>query len=196
MSAPSKARKKRRARGVSRGEKIAGLVVLVLAIWAVYSLSQPSSQPNPTTGQTSASGAPDFTLPVVGPNGLTGQRVSLSSFRGKVVLLEFMEPWCSHCQTMAPILESLYQQYGSNVVFLSVAGSWSGANVNDAATFIRDYRSSWVFVYDSSGTTFSAYGVQATPTFFLIDRNGQIASTYQGAVSADTLASDLTRLSS
>jgi cytochrome c-type biogenesis protein len=194
MSTPSKARRKQRGKGVSRGEKIIGLVVVIVAVWAAYSLSQPS--PSVTTTTTATSGAPDFTLPVVGPNGLTGQKVSLSSFRGKVVLLEFMEPWCSHCQTMAPVLESLYQQYGSDVVFLTVAGPWNGAKASDAASFISSYHSSWVYVYDSSGTIFTDYGVQATPTFFLIDRNGQIVRTYQGEVAAETLASDIIRVSS
>jgi cytochrome oxidase Cu insertion factor (SCO1/SenC/PrrC family) len=97
---------------------------------------------------------------------------------------------------MAPVLESLYQQYGQDVVFLTVSGSWNGASANDAASFVKNYGSSWLYVYDSSGTTFSAYGVQATPTFFLIDRNGQITSTYQGEVAAETLAADITRLSS
>jgi thiol-disulfide isomerase/thioredoxin len=187
MSNPSKVRKRRTGKGVSRGEKIVGLIVVVIAIWAVYSFTQPSSPPS--------TDATDFTLPVVGPNGLTGQKVSLSSFRGKVVLLEFMEPWCSHCQTMAPILENLYQQYGPDVVFLTVTGPWNGAKASDAASFISSYHSSWVYVYDSSGTTFTAYNVQATPTFFLIDKNGQIAKTYQGEVPAQTLASDIIRLS-
>ena len=184
MPTPSKASRKRRGKGVSRGEIIVGLVILVVVVWAIYSVSQPPPATNT-----------DFTLPVVGPNGLTGQKISLSSFRGKVVLLEFMEPWCSHCQTMAPVLENLYQQYGpQNVVFLTVSGPWNGANANDAASFVRDYHSSWIYVYDSSGTTFNAYGVQATPTFFLIDKNGQVARTYQGEVAAETLASDITRL--
>jgi len=190
----SKPRKKQRGKGISRGEKIVGLVVVIVVVWAAYSLSQPSSPATTTT--TSASGAPDFTLPIVDANGLTGQKVSLSSFRGKVVLLEFMEPWCSHCQTMAPVLENLYQQYGSNVVFLTVAGPWNGAKASDAASFISGYHSSWVYLYDSSGTTFTAYNVQATPTFFLIDKNGQIVRTYQGEVAAETLAADIARLSS
>jgi thiol-disulfide isomerase/thioredoxin len=198
MSASSKARRKQREKGISRSEKVAGLVIVVFAIWAVYSLSQPPSpQTTTATTPTTLSGAPDFTLPVVGSNGLTGQKVSLSSFRGKVVFLEFMEPWCSHCQTMAPVLETLYQQYGpQNVVFLTVSGPWSGATANDASSFIRDYHSSWIYVYDSSGTTFDAYGVQATPTFFLIDKSGRVAMTYQGEVAAQTIASDITRLNS
>jgi thiol-disulfide isomerase/thioredoxin len=198
MSTRSKKTKKRKEKSVSSGEIIVGLVILVIAVWGVYSLSQPASQ---TTTTTSSSGAPDFTLPAVGPNGLTGQTVSLSSFRGKVVLLEFMVPWCPHCQDMAPVLEKLYQQYGSqNVVFLSVSGAWPQqaggppSTANDAAQFIRVYGGSWTFVYDSSNSVFNKYGVTATPTFFIIDKNGMVANTYQGEVAENTLAADLTRL--
>jgi len=200
MSTRSKKTKKRKEKSVSSGEIIVGLVILVIAVWGVYSLSQPASQ---TTTTTSSSGAPDFTLPVVGPNGLTGQTVSLSSFRGKVVLLEFMVPWCPHCQDMAPVLDKLYQQYGSqNIVFLSVSGAWPQqaggppASANDAAQFIRVYGGSWTFVYDSSNSVFNKYGVTATPTFFIIDKNGMVANTYQGEVAENTLAADLTRLNS
>jgi len=154
----------------------------------VYSFAQPTPAPV-------GSGAVDFTLPAVGQNGLTGQTVTLSSFRGKVVLLEFMAPSCPHCQSMAPILEALYQQYGpQNVVFLSVSAPWNGATANDAAHFIGTYHSSWIYVYDSSGTTFNKFGVTGTPTFFIIDKSGQIAYTYQGEVTSQTLATDLTRL--
>ena len=196
MSSKSKTAKKKRGKGASSWEIIAGLVIVVLAIWGVYSFTQPSPQTTTTTGRTTTgSSAPDFTLPIVGSNGLTGQKVSLSSFRGKVVLLEFMEPWCTHCQNMAPVLDSLYQQYGpQNVTFLSVAGPWNGASASDAAGFIHDYHPSWTFVYDSSGTTFDAFGVTATPTFFKIDKDGRIAVTYPGEVPASTIAADLKRI--
>ena len=196
MSSKSKTAKKQRGKGPSSWEIIAGLVIVVLAIWGVYSFTQPSPQTTTTTGRTTTgAGAPDFTLPIVGSNGFTGQKVSLSSFRGKVVLLEFMEPWCSHCQSMAPVLDSLYQQYGpQNVIFLSVAGPWNGASASDTAGFIRDYHSSWTFVYDSSGTTFDAFGVTATPTFFIIAKDGRIAVTYPGEVPASTIAADLKRI--
>jgi len=190
MSSRTKASGKQRKKGFSRGEKIIGLVILVVAIWAVYSFSQP---PSPSTTV-----APDFTLPVVTRDGLTGQRISLSSFRGKVVFLEFMEPWCHVCQDMAPMLDRLYAQYGAqNVVFLSVAGPWNSATADDAAKFIRDYGTAWTYVYDSSGTTFTTYGVSGTPTFFLIAKNGSIATRYEGSnATFEILAADLTRLNS
>lgn len=199
MSSQSKANSKQRRKGFSRGEKIVGLVILVVAIWAIYSFAQPTLPSNTTTNTpittTGASGAPDFTLPVVGSNGLTGEKISLSQFKGKVVFLEFMVPWCGHCQNMAPVLESLYKQYGpQNVVFISVSGAWNGATADDAAQFIRTYHSDWIYVYDSSGTVFNTYGVTATPTFFLITKNGVVANTYSGEVAFDILAADLTRL--
>lgn len=184
--------------GLSKWEKIAIPIIIIVAIWSVYSIIQQpsggsSSLSNSVSTSVTQSGlAPDFTLPVVGPNGPTGQTLTLSAFRGKVVLLEFMEPWCPHCQNMAPVLDSLYTQYGkANVVFISVAGPWDGASASDAAGFIAKYGTSWTYVYDSSGTIFSEYGVNSTPTFFIIGSDGSVASTFQGEQTLDTLSGAL-----
>jgi thiol-disulfide isomerase/thioredoxin len=208
----------RRGKGLSRAEKIAVGVVIFLAVWAAYSFSQPPAATTTTTShsfnaliesathatatstastQAQASFyplAPDFTLPVVDPSGPTGETASLSSFRGKVVLLEFMTPWCSHCQSMAPVLEQLYERFApQNVVFLSVSGTFGGATVEDTVRFIRDHNSSWICVYDSSGSVFNQYGVTGTPTFFIIGKNADIASSHVGAVAFEILLNDLTR---
>jgi thiol-disulfide isomerase/thioredoxin len=210
------AKAKSRGKGFSRGEKIAGGVIIFLAVWAAYSFSQPPKATTTgsdsinmltTTHATIASQiassqaqsqlgplAPDFMLPVVGPNGPTGEMLSLSSFRGKVVLLEFMTPWCGHCQSMAPVLERLSRQlHSQNVEFLTVSATWTGTTVEDTAKFIQDYKSSWTYVYDSSGSVFNSYAVTGTPTFFIIGRNGEIASTHVGAVAFEILLNDLTR---
>jgi thiol-disulfide isomerase/thioredoxin len=209
---------KNRGKGISRGEKIAVGAIIFLAVWAAYSFSQPPDATTTTTShninmlRTSATHttatstassqaqaslyplAPDFMLPVVGPNGPTGEIVSLSSFRGRVVLLEFMTPWCGHCQSMAPVLEKLFQQLGSqNVELLTVSATWTGATVEDTAKFIQGYKSSWTYVYDSSGAVFNSYAVTGTPTFFIIGRNGEITSSHVGAVAFEILLNDLTR---
>jgi len=195
MSTHSKAEKKQRGRRLGWGDKIIIGIVLIVVIWAAYSLSQP---PPPTT-PTLTSLAPDFTLQVVGANGLTGQKVSLSSFRGKVVFLEFMVPQCVHCQNMVSVLDQLYHQYGGeNVVFLSVSGSgpsWYGATADDVANFIRAYNTNWIYLIDTSNTVFSMYGVNSTPTFFIITKNGQVAASYVGETPYQTLAADLSRFS-
>ncbi len=193
--------------GLSKNEKIAIPIIIIIVVWVVYSFSVPS--PTSTTLQVTYSSivtlaksnaAPDFTLPVVGANGLTGNKTSLSSYQGKVVLLEFMEPWCPHCQHMASVLDSLYAQYGSgNVVFLSVAGPWNGATAGDAAIFIHNYGTygtNWVYVYDSSGIVFSNYGVNSTPTFYIIGKDGSISGTFQGEQTSDTLSSAISAAAS
>lgn len=145
--------------------------------------------PSSATTSSGVGVASGFTLPVVGANGVTGQTVTLSSFQGKVVLLEFLEPWSPHCQSMAPVLNSLYTQYSSgNVVFLTVAGSWQGATASDVANFISQYGTSWTYVYDSSGTVFSNYGVNSVPTFYIIGTNGSVASTFVGEQTAAALS--------
>jgi hypothetical protein len=91
---------------------------------------------------------------------------------------------------MAPTMASLFAQYGKgNVVFISVAGPWNGASASDAATFINQYGSHWTYVYDSSGTIFSNYGVNSTPTFFIIGTNGSVVTSLVGEQSSSALSS-------
>lgn len=206
-SAKESVAKKRR--GLSKWEKIAIPIIIIVVVWSAYSFSQPSpsgssSLTNSITTTVSQSGlAPDFTLPVVcsSPSscannpatGLTGNMLTLSAFKGKVVLLEFMEPWCPHCQDMAPVLANLYSQYGQqNVVFISVAGPWNGATGADAMSFIAKYGSGWNYVYDSSGTIFNEYGVNSTPTFYIIAPNGSVSTSLVGEQDASALSSALT----
>ena len=192
-----KASPPKKGHAVSKWEIVALVLVVLVGIWAVYSyVLAPPSSPSSTlsnsvsTTVSQAGLAPDFTLPVVGPNGLTGQTLTLSVFRGKVVFLEFMEPWCPHCQNMASVLDGLYTQYGKgNVVFISVAGPWNGATASDAAGFISRFGTNWSYVYDSSGTIFNEYGVSATPTFFILNQDGTVSSTFNGETPSNTLAS-------
>ena len=219
MPQPSKlAKTNSRGKASSREEKIAVGAIIFLTVWAAYSFSQPPTTTTTTASHdinmltTSASHrtttsaassqaqaslyplAPDFTLPELGPNGPTGKTISLSSFRGRVVLLEFMTPWCGHCQSMVPVFEKLYQQFGpQNVEFLTISGTFAGATVEDTAEFIRNSKSSWMYVYDSSGSVFNLYGVTGTPTFYIIGRDGEIASSHVGAVAFEILLNDLTR---
>jgi thiol-disulfide isomerase/thioredoxin len=171
----------------SRGRRVlvfAAILVIFLAVVG-YVISQPPRQ---------AAGigeiAPDFTLSVVTATGLTDQNITLSSFRGRVVFLEFMVSSCPVCQQMAPSLEYLSQKYqGQDVVFLSVAGTLNGGTAKSTADFIREYQSTWTYVLDADRSVFLEYRVGATPTFLIIDRSGEILSRLQGTISTDALSS-------
>lgn len=176
------------------------VVVLVGAIVVAWQFNRPCSPARVTTSITLTTtatvtitrqpiGRGDFILPIVNENGLTGQTLALSDFRGRVIVLEFFETWCPHCQRMAPIMEGLYQKYSDQVVFISVGGS--DLEPGNIAAFIGAYKSSLTYVHDSSGAVFDLYGVESVPTFFIISSDGKVAATYQGETSYNTLAATI-----
>ena len=162
------------------------LIPIVLAIAVLgYIVTQPAASVG--VGDI----APEFQLPVVGPDGLTGETAKLSSFRGRVVLLEFMESWCAYCRAVAPAVESIRWDYEPRgVAFISVAGTDRGANAESTAAFIKEYQTQWTYVLDSA-SVFQKYKIEATPTFFILDRNGVIVSMYKGVATTEVLTSSL-----
>jgi thiol-disulfide isomerase/thioredoxin len=178
----SKVTTSKRPRG--RGPLVfVAILIIVIAVLG-YIMSQPPRQ----AGSIGDIGA-DFTLQVVTATGLSDQSVTLSSFRGKVVVLEFMISWCHVCQQMASSIEYLSQKYqGQDVVFLSVAGTQSGATAQSTADFIKQYGSTWTYVLDTDGSVFKAYKVDATPTFLILNRSGAIVTRLQGPVATDAFS--------
>jgi peroxiredoxin len=116
------------------------------------------------------SAAPDFTM-----NDTTGKPVSLSSFRGKYVLVDFWASWCGPCRAENPNVVKIYNQYkDKNFTILGVSldqtkDAWEKA--------IKDDHLTWNHVSDLQFWDNSAaqlYGVEAIPANFLIGPDGKI----------------------
>lgn len=115
--------------------------------------------------------APDFTLP-----DLSGSLVSLSSFRGCPVVLDFWASWCKPCQESTPILESLRQRYaprGLKVVAVSL-----DYRREDAIRFLYDNGISEFIVlwapFAEARAVARLFEVEAIPRTVLLDRQGVI----------------------
>jgi thiol-disulfide isomerase/thioredoxin len=171
---------------------IGGVVLLIIAL--MYIVAQPAT----TSGVGLGDYAPNFSLPVVTAQGLGTQKIQLSSLQGKVVVLEFMASWCKFCQAMAPAVETLYEQYqNKGVIFLSVATTLQNATAESTAQFMRDYGVHWTHVLDTDNSVFQRYGIQATPTYFVLDRSGKVQSAFHGIVTTDAFVTAIdTALSS
>ena len=116
--------------------------------------------------------APDFTL-----NDTTGNPVSLSSFKGKYLLIDFWAAWCGPCRRENPNNVKLYNEYKSKgfeilgVSFDNDRDKWVKA--------IRDDKLSWPQISDLQGWKSAAgklYGVSAIPHTVLIDKEGIIVA--------------------
>lgn len=106
-----------------------------------------------------------------------GQVVSLSSFRGKVVLVDFWASWCKPCREENPNVVKMYQKYkdqGFEILGVSLDQAdkpWKKAIVDDQIL--------WTHVSDLKGWQSSAaklYAVESIPATFLLDREGKIAA--------------------
>jgi peroxiredoxin len=120
-------------------------------------------------------GALDFTL-----NDPQGQPVSLSSYKGKYVLVDFWASWCAPCRAENPTVKGLYEKYhqkGFNVLGVSLDLTTSRQAWTDA---IQKDGLSWTQVSDLKGfdsPVAMQYGIHSIPANFLVDPAGKIIAT-------------------
>jgi peroxiredoxin len=116
--------------------------------------------------------AVEFTL-----SDINGNRVSLSEYSGKVVVLDFFADWCPPCRQEVPDFIELEKQYGAD------GFSMIGVALVDrkAAKAFSDKMGINYPVLIDDGNVSAAYGpIRSIPTTFVIDKEGKIAKIYIG----------------
>jgi thiol-disulfide isomerase/thioredoxin len=132
--------------------------------------------------------APDFTA-----IDIDGREVNLSSYRGKVVVLDFWATWCGPCMIAFPHLQTLANSYKDQGVV--VLGSGTRDTREAFERWIRANSSRYpdiVWAHDPAGreperASRALYGVVGIPTQFINDRNGIIAEVIVGYLSGEVL---------
>ena len=120
---------------------------------------------------------PNFTLRNVNGHGTT----TLSSLRGKPVVLNFWASWCDPCKTEAPALQELSQKYAGR---MTVVGLDSQDDTGDARDFARHYHLTYPLVHAGGSSIYHRWGLSGFPETFIIDSRGRVVHHFPGEVSA------------
>ena len=111
---------------------------------------------------------------------LNGKSVSLASYRGNIVLLNFWASWCPPCRSEMPSIQKLYEKMaGKKFVILAV--SVERAPKGKIASFISENGYTFPVLLDDGGKVSSAYGITSIPTTYLLDKKGQILKKEVGS---------------
>jgi thiol-disulfide isomerase/thioredoxin len=115
----------------------------------------------------------------------SGGNVSLADFRGRVVLLNLWATWCEPCIREMPALDRLQGKLGGrDFAVVLVSQDRGGGNVVDPF-FAKLGLANLKTYLDPKGTVGHGFGVAGLPTSFLIDRDGTIIGSVQGAAAWD-----------
>ena len=111
---------------------------------------------------------------------LAGDAYSQESLKGQPALLMFWAPWCKVCQRELPILGQFYlKQKPAPLQVLAIGFADTRGHVEE---FVKAHPSTFVFptAYDAEDRVAQDFGVNATPTFVLLDAQGRIRLVHRG----------------
>jgi peroxiredoxin len=110
----------------------------------------------------------------------TAQWRDLADYRGRIVLLEFMQTTCPHCNTFLNVLTGLQAKYGDKLQILSIAMA-PADTPQTMLQYANSHRLTWPFLFDMGQVAFSyvRHPEINFPTIYLVDGNGMIANHWE-----------------
>lgn len=120
---------------------------------------------------------------------LDGTFIDYSSYEGQFVFLEAFSTYCGYCIEQHPIIDSLYDAYGSEVTFITVAIALSSTSdtLQTLIDFESEHPTAWHLGLDD-GNLKSTLGISGTPSMFLLDKAGNVLERFNGFTDKTTLA--------
>jgi peroxiredoxin len=129
--------------------------------------------------------APDFTLEMN-----TGEMLTLSDLRGKVVLVNFWASWCPPCRAEMPAMESVFNKYKDRGFIILAVNSTIQDQKSSAIEFAEKYGLTFPVLFDYDGSATNIYRIDALPTSFFIDRDGIIHDVVVGGPMPEALLNE------
>ena len=138
--------------------------------------------------------APGFTLA-----DLNGNKVSLASYKGRPLVVDFWATWCGPCKVEIPWFEKLHDEYASQGLEI-IGVSTDDLDRDDPAKLftekrdIQDFAKKMHMNYPillGEDAVEDKWGIDAMPTTFFIDRSGKIVASTVGLAPRDVIEADI-----
>ena len=134
---------------------------------------------DPATNSAVSETGPSELAPQVELSSLEGQRLKLSDFHGRVVLLNFWATWCGPCRAEVPELNKLQRDFqASGLAVVGVAWDDSAAGVRE---FQKEIRQDYTVLLGGEDAQDKFEAIRSLPSTYVIDREGRIRQRIIGA---------------
>ncbi len=147
-------------------------LIVLLAITAIsWKPESTEAKLAPKTSSTAKKTPPDFSV-----TSLTGESLSLSKFKGRVVLLDFWATWCGPCRQEMPAIKKIWDKHKSNN--FTIIGISLDMDREPLDNYLKTKDITWPQYYDGLGwrnKVARLYGVTGIPFSLLLDKNGEVA---------------------
>jgi peroxiredoxin len=121
---------------------------------------------------------------------ISGERLALADFKGKVVLLDFWATWCNVCVGELPLLKELYAKHKDQG--LAIIGLSLDDDPQALQEMVTGKGIAWPQIRDGKdGQLAKLFNVKGTPTYYLLDREGKIAAKSVPARKLGSLLAEL-----
>jgi cytochrome c biogenesis protein CcmG/thiol:disulfide interchange protein DsbE len=189
------------------------LAVFAWAGWANYEYRKQAAErmaaslPQNQLVPDSAGGEPQFVTPLIGKpappfllEDLSGKKISLASYKGKAVAINFWATWCGPCKIETPWLIELRNQYaaqGFEVLGISADDldrddpAKLAGDKKEIARFVEKMLISYPVLIDADSISKPYGGLDELPTTFYVDRKGIVVAAQLGLTSKDEIEANI-----